>query len=630
MAARKLLRAVGAYAVLAYADDTQHSEETIARKAIEANPSKAYNHGALCNALIKKQKVREAEKACKKAISLDPEEATYHNSLGILYNSLKRFDDAEEYYRSAVNLDPQHSKALTSLGKILKDKGDYPAAAEVFKQATDASPRRAGAWSQLAELQEEAGDLKAAEKYYKKALKADKRFTDAHVKIGDLQVRQGDNEGAEKSFRHAVKINPASSKMHVKLGLALKKAGDRDGAKKAFEKGKYTDEKSAEPYFALGELSREDGENTEAVDNYKAGLQKQINHVDTYHAWKLLAARMGKVEDATNVLKMRRDVVGKMDSHGFRMFLTSPMDSDDEINKRVDMENATAHRFASMVGSAKKKTGKKADKKKDKKKDKTADKKAEKKEDEKQEGKAKDDIPDLATIVQDNDNQRAAKFPAALNMVRRLENVSTWTERRWEECLPKLEETEVVPCEFGITWFHTLLRVFEHPSLRAGLIRRKDGYEQVTVGGSGAGYQCFFAALGLGLPCVGFDLLCQAHVADPAGLGVQMGLTPESEPSVKFNCEDVATGDHSRTGLLWLNDANWPEEYRTFVLDMAVPTMPVGANIVSYNPWPEGAAKENVVEEGIVTAEVSWARFQDFHIFTLTDGKSAPSARSEL
>ena len=59
---------------------------------------------------------------------------------------------------------------------------------------------------------------------------------------------------------------------------------------------------------------------------------------------------------------------------------------------------------------------------------------------------------------------------------------------------------------------------------------------------------------------------------------------------VKFECDDILTSDLSQTGILWLNDATWPDNVTRDVFAAAAAQLPAGSVVVSYKSSSDSVA----------------------------------------
>ena len=108
--------------------------------------------------------------------------------------------------------------------------------------------------------------------------------------------------------------------------------------------------------------------------------------------------------------------------------------------------------------------------------------------------------------------------------------------------------------------------------------------------------------------CVGYELMCDSLHADATALATELKLTSE----VDFHCRDMRKAKLGNAGLVYLNDAVWPEEVRTGFWAVADTAMPAGSALISHRGIPPGFGAR-VRETEVLTVElpgsypVSWA-----------------------
>merc|ERR1719399_2545162 len=94
---------------------------------------------------------------------------------------------------------------------------------------------------------------------------------------------------------------------------------------------------------------------------------------------------------------------------------------------------------------------------------------------------------------------------------------------------------------------------------------------EVVVAGSGLGELCFFARLGLGLKCTGYERIC-GSVADAQELATPLKAVLHP----RFICGDVESAKvaWSKVGVLWLNNWNMGGEMSKAIIENAASRMP--------------------------------------------------------
>ena len=123
----------------------------------------------------------------------------------------------------------------------------------------------------------------------------------------------------------------------------------------------------------------------------------------------------------------------------------------------------------------------------------------------------------------------------------------------------------------------------------------------MVVWGSSLGWHCFFAALDLGVPCIGFDLL-SSQVARATSIYAELGDgrsgmgTPAPVAFVHGDAlsADYALGPNAR--VLWINDYAWSPVVRRRAMRKAAKELPPGGILVCFRPLPGGGEDEEEKE----------------------------------
>jgi tetratricopeptide (TPR) repeat protein len=157
------------------------------RKSLELNPTNAKAHAILGIALVRQDKLDEANGHLSEAIRLDPTDYEAHYTLGQSMARQKKFDDAIRHFSVVLRLRPDYTQAHSYMGSLLLAKGTLDQAAV-----------------HLAE-----------------AIRLDPNYADAHYNLGQVMFRQGQLDAAIRHLSQAVRLKPDDAQAHYKLSLAL-------------------------------------------------------------------------------------------------------------------------------------------------------------------------------------------------------------------------------------------------------------------------------------------------------------------------------------------------------------------------------------------------------------------------
>ncbi|CAE8636665.1 unnamed protein product [Polarella glacialis] len=566
-------------------------------QTIQLNPSNARAHFNLGSLQERQGELQNAKTSYENGIALAPTVASARFSLGLVLEQNGELEAAKDSFRQAVSLAPTQVRAHRYLSMFLKKLGDLVGAADSIRKVIGLEPRNSAAHFDLGRLLDKSGSFEEAEKSYIEAIKLDPLHAASHAYLGAIQKRHGNLAGAEQSVLEAIRLNPGNAEAHNNLGVVRKLAGNLAGAEASYRQAIDLDPSYAAAHGNLGIalMLKMKGSCPASLEEAERSFRQAVQLDPTYDgAWYSLGGVLslrGDIEGAKETARSRVRLAEKQGTWPFRLSMTQ-METNEMVSSRLASEAAFAERYVAAFEESATSTDSTAPATKD-----------------------EISIRSLAAAVPKPPGLR--ELPAALRRVRDLENSTAWMLRRWDECFALGEDS--IACAYGTTWFDGWLTVMADKSLRDALSSYVASDLEFTIGGSAIGYQCFFAALGLGLPCTGYELL-PGLVKDSETL--LLGLSAEAPATnISFVCGDATSADLSRTGVLWLNDALWPTEVRQQMLSKAAATMPAGSTIISYQPLPPGSSFGRLGDERVLTASVSWNAGQRFFLWTL--GSSA-------
>ncbi|MCE1247458.1 MAG: tetratricopeptide repeat protein [Firmicutes bacterium] len=140
-------------------------EEYTSSISIEPNFVPPYINRAW--ALLKLDRVVNAEKDLEKALQLEPENFKALKYLGLLYLKTERTDNAFESFMKATGIKPEDADVLNYLGIIHLKNTDYDKSREMFEKAIYAKPDHFDAVYNLGLLFEATDRLEEAKKVFK-------------------------------------------------------------------------------------------------------------------------------------------------------------------------------------------------------------------------------------------------------------------------------------------------------------------------------------------------------------------------------------------------------------------------------------------------------------------------------
>lgn len=267
-----------------------------------------------------------------------------------------RLEEAEAALRQLLAADPGNARAVLGLGQIAMKKRDWRAAVSHFSQVTASPEVRSAAHRYLADAREQLGEVEAAKLAMKRAgelpddppvfdpfeeeanrlrvgvvgrlargsdlLAAGKRleglqlleetaqkypdYLHTHLYLGRIYLKERDFDNAERHLREALRLQPGSTAAlvflgrilegkgqidgalgqyrealrfkpdafaaHYNIGECLLKKGDKSGALAAFREVVRIKPDLAPAYLRIASLLHESGHETEAMDQVTAAL----------------------------------------------------------------------------------------------------------------------------------------------------------------------------------------------------------------------------------------------------------------------------------------------------------------------------------------------------------------------
>jgi tetratricopeptide (TPR) repeat protein len=127
---------------------------------------------------------------------------------GLALIRLQRLGDAEEKFRAALRLDPGLAEAHSSLGGIFAMRGDNDAAIAEYREALRLKPSLASAHASLGLALASQGRLDDAIGAFLKAIDLDPNQAEWRYDVAVLFARRGQRDAAIQQLEVALRINP--------------------------------------------------------------------------------------------------------------------------------------------------------------------------------------------------------------------------------------------------------------------------------------------------------------------------------------------------------------------------------------------------------------------------------------
>ena len=200
-----LIRAVALLAACA----APPGEETAAAR------DEAYRQG---NALLDRERYREARAAFERALEADPGYAPAWTELANLHARLGRLPEAVEAYERALAADPGYARACHNLGVVRAEQYRYREALGVLENCLERRPGYAPALQTRGLVHLRLGENGPAEEAFRSALGLDSSLVKARRRLGRIRTLQRRYEEAEPLLLAAARLAPGEAASWLRLG----------------------------------------------------------------------------------------------------------------------------------------------------------------------------------------------------------------------------------------------------------------------------------------------------------------------------------------------------------------------------------------------------------------------------
>tara|TARA_B110000483_G_C18194126_1_gene542218 strand:+ start:159 stop:1634 length:1476 start_codon:yes stop_codon:yes gene_type:complete len=190
--------------------------------ALEGNSNIEQYWISYIDALVKDNKLEEAETISRKAIKLKPEFIKVHFNLGFILNELKKPKEAEVIYKKTITLKPEFVEAHNNLGLILKDLGRLDEAKSCYEKAIELKPDFAEIYNNLGEVQHLLRENQKAKSCYEKAIALKPNLDQAYNNLGTIFKDLKEYEKAKSCYEKAIELKPDFNTAHSNLDVMLK------------------------------------------------------------------------------------------------------------------------------------------------------------------------------------------------------------------------------------------------------------------------------------------------------------------------------------------------------------------------------------------------------------------------
>ncbi|MCW5551341.1 MAG: tetratricopeptide repeat protein [Verrucomicrobiae bacterium] len=254
-------------------------------------------------ALLKCNRLEEAEEELREAIRMQPDFALSHRVLGGVLLARGDARNAELKFREAIRLKPDDPHHLYHLGGFLLQQGRWADAKEVFRQAVHLAPDHPAERADLATVLLYEGEVAEAEAEYREAIRLGITGSKTHLSLATLLSEQGRWDEAEAIFREALRRDPVADSAHQGLGFVLQEQGRVQEAIAAYREAvRVVPTRAITRYNLAGQLFVL-GEYAAAEPELRAAIEAQPDFLEPYLALTETLLRLGRQPEAEAVIR---------------------------------------------------------------------------------------------------------------------------------------------------------------------------------------------------------------------------------------------------------------------------------------------------------------------------------------
>jgi len=215
----------------------------------------------------------------RRALEIKPNYADAHNNLGIALMKQERLTEADPCFRQALKIKPDYYEALNNLGSLLTEQGLLIEGEISCVEALKIKPDYVPALSNLGVCLQQQGRLAESEACLRRALEINSNSAEAHCGLGITLNDQGLLPEAETSLRRALEIKPDYVDAHSNLGMILEKQGRIDEAIASYNRALELDPDNADILNNFGLALQDQGRLEESIPLIRQALKSKPGHL---------------------------------------------------------------------------------------------------------------------------------------------------------------------------------------------------------------------------------------------------------------------------------------------------------------------------------------------------------------
>ncbi len=207
---------------------TAEAVDYLERMLETARPAEQEPWLDLAQALLRRRRFAEAERALSKVLERRPEDPQALEWLALARTGQGKMDEAIAILRRVVAARPGRADAEYNLGRLLAARGRPAEAEEPLARAVAARPNLSVAWYHLGEVRAALGRKEEALPCWRRALEIDPTHTASYLSLGKTLLAEGKNGEALRWLRHGARAAAQRDQVAAALQEAERKPGEND------------------------------------------------------------------------------------------------------------------------------------------------------------------------------------------------------------------------------------------------------------------------------------------------------------------------------------------------------------------------------------------------------------------
>jgi tetratricopeptide (TPR) repeat protein len=284
--------------------------EEICRDFLVLNPGSVEHLRLLGHALMKQNRLAEAETQIRFTLSLAREIPGLHEDLGSVLALQGRFEDAVLSFEKAIRIEPRLPLVRKKLGQALAALGRGHDADQAFEEYLELDPAKGVVAEGAVHLK--AGRKDEAIATFRKALRDDPENVDAMRFLAGIYLRDKTNlSDAEALLRRATQVAPDYTGAWMLLGAVLHEKSRHMDSVEAFRKAAVLEPENATVWSALGNAYAYASYPARSIEAYEKSLSLDPDAPGTQMGYAHVLKTMGDQQGALQAY--RAAIKGKPD-----------------------------------------------------------------------------------------------------------------------------------------------------------------------------------------------------------------------------------------------------------------------------------------------------------------------------